>query len=140
MVIVPKLGGVIVIENGLYKKVEHSDRRMDKLTKYRQIIETILTQYYTLTLAKNTNEISDRLAFDQQHDHYLCFRFGWQDKKKIQHIIIYLSIKNGKIWVEEDATDLCIVDDLLAAGIDQNDIVLGFHPPSKRALTEFATA
>ncbi|MBW4442091.1 MAG: XisI protein [Plectolyngbya sp. WJT66-NPBG17] len=32
------------------------------------------------------------------------------------------------------------MDDLLAAGIPETDIVLGFHPPSKRALTEFSHA
>nr|WP_269321998.1 element excision factor XisI family protein [Planktothrix serta] len=64
----------------------------------------------------------------------------WDDKKLVQHIIIYLCIKNGNIWVEEDVTNLCVVDDLLSAGIPKNDIVLGFHHPSKRALTEFATA
>jgi len=52
---------------------------------------------------------------------------------------MYLRIKDGKIWVEEDWTDLCVVDDLLAAGISKSDIVLGFHHPSKRPLTEFAT-
>ena len=52
---------------------------------------------------------------------------------------MYLRIKEGKIWVEEDWTDLCVVDDLLAAGISKGDIVLGFHHPSKRPLTEFAT-
>ena len=53
--------------------------------------------------------------------------------------IVYLCIKNGKVWVEEDVTNLCVVDDLLSAGIPKNNIVLGFHHPSKRALTEFAT-
>lgn len=42
---------------------------------------------------------------------------------------MYFCIKNGKIWVEEDATDLCVVDDLLAAGILKSDIILGFHHP-----------
>ncbi|WP_277884337.1 element excision factor XisI family protein [Nostoc parmelioides] len=51
-----------------------------------------------------------------------------------------MQIQNGKIWVEEDSTDLGIVDDLLAAGIPKTDIILGFHHPSKRALTEFAIA
>ncbi|WP_319592610.1 element excision factor XisI family protein [Zarconia navalis] len=49
-----------------------------------------------------------------------------------------LCIKNGKVWVEQDSTDLCVVDDLLAAGIPASDIVLGFHHPNKRKLTEFA--
>ncbi len=56
------------------------------------------------------------------------------------YITMYLRIKNGKIWVEEDWTDLGVVDDLLAAEIPQSDIVLEFHHPSKRPFTEFATA
>jgi XisI protein len=58
----------------------------------------------------------------------------------IPPLIMYLCIKNDKILVEEDATNLCLVDDLLSAGISQSDIVLGFHHPHKRNLTEFATA
>lgn len=117
---------------------------MDKLESYRNAIKKILNQYYEMTLQPthvfNDVEVSDRLAFDEIRDQYLWFRFGWDDKKQVQHIIIYLCIKNGKVWVEEDATNLCVVDDLLAAGISKNDIVLGFHHPSKRTLTEFATA
>jgi hypothetical protein len=116
---------------------------MDKLEHYRQTIERLLTDYHHLanenTLAERA-EVSDRLALDRKHDQYIWFRFGWSDHQKVQHIIMYLCIKNGKIWVEEDATNLCVVDDLLAAEIPENDIVLGFHPPQKRAFTEFAIA
>lgn len=117
---------------------------MDKLEQYRNAIKKILTEYYETTntqVIKDAGvEVSDRLAFDEKRDQYLWFRFGWDDKKQIQYIIIYLCIKNGKVWVEQDATNLCVVDDLLSAGIPQADIVLGFHHPSKRGLTEFATA
>lgn len=117
---------------------------MDKLEKYRSIIKKILTEYYDMNKNEMTEnrkiEVSDRLAFDEERDQYIWFRFGWDNKKQIQHIIMYLCIKNGKIWVEQDATNLCVVDDLLSVGIPQNDIVLGFHHPSKRGFTEFATA
>ncbi|QOV21979.1 XisI protein [Anabaenopsis elenkinii] len=116
---------------------------MDKLEKYREAIQKVLTEYYEMTKNQDREnreiEASDRLAFDEARDQYLWFRFGWDDKKLVQHIIMYLCIKNDKIWVEEDATNLCVVDDLLSAGIPQSDIVLGFHHPSKRGLTEFAT-
>jgi XisI protein len=56
-------------------------------------------------------------------------------KKRICHITMYLRIKDGKIWVEEDWTDLCVVDDLLAPGILKSDIVLRFHAPYKRKFT-----
>ena len=61
-------------------------------------------------------------------------------KKRIQHISMYLKIKDQKIWVEEDNTDLGLVDALLAADIPKSDIILGFQHPSKRTLTEFAVA
>lgn len=117
---------------------------MDQLTHYRSSIQTILNRYYRMTISQSASlegsEVSDRLAFDPERDQYLWFRFGWDDKKRVQQIIMYICIKNGKIWVEEDSTNLCVVDDLLAAEIPQTDIVLGFHHPSKRALTEFSHA
>ncbi len=117
---------------------------MNELEECRSLIKNVLIKYYEMINIQDTSnrnfEASDRLAFDETRDQYLWFRFGWDDKKQIQHIIMYLCIKNGKIWVEADATNLCVVDDLLSAGIPQSDIVLGFHHPSKRGLTEFATA
>ncbi|AFY89307.1 MAG: hypothetical protein CLLPBCKN_000389 [Chroococcidiopsis cubana SAG 39.79] len=117
---------------------------MNELEKYRSAIKVILTEYYEIANIQVTEnrevEASDRLAFDETRDQYLWFRFGWEGKKQIKYIIMYLCIKNGKIWVETDATNFCVVDDLLSAGIPQSDIVLGFHHPSKRELTEFAIA
>ncbi|GAC1484331.1 MAG: hypothetical protein NVS2B14_21930 [Chamaesiphon sp.] len=116
---------------------------MDKLEQYRNVIKKILSQYYKMTVSQSLvpddSEVTDRLALDEQQDQYLWFRFGWDGKNLVEHIIIYISIKNGKAWVESDTTNLCVVDDLLSAGIPQTDIVLGFHHPSKRAFTEFAT-
>ncbi|MBW4478579.1 MAG: XisI protein [Tolypothrix brevis GSE-NOS-MK-07-07A] len=135
-------------------KLESQKLDSEKLEQYRSIIKKILTEYYQMTAAQSNKSTetearespqesldSDyRIAFDDEHSQYLWFRFGWKEKQRIQHIIMYLCIKNSKVWVEEDATDLCVVDDLLAAGIPQTDIVLGFHHPSKRELTEFAIA
>ena len=117
---------------------------MGDLEQYRRIIKQVLEQYYEMKVNRVKTheefEASDRLALDEIRDEYLWFRFGWEDKKLVRHIIIYLTIKDSKVWVEQDLTNFCIVDDLLAAGIPQTDIVLGFHHPSKRPLTKFATA
>lgn len=113
---------------------------MDKLEYYRTTIEEILTGYYEMAIAGDScfDTGYDRLAFDRQRDQYLWFRSGWEDNRRIQNITIYIRIHNDKIWVEEDSTNLCVVDDLLEAGIPKIDLVLGFHHPSKRTLTEFA--
>ncbi|MEA5479080.1 XisI protein [Pseudanabaena galeata UHCC 0370] len=113
---------------------------MDKLTYYRHTIQTLLSYYYNLNQHQNPeNPICDRLALDPERDQYLWLRIGWDGKKRVQHIILYLQIQNGKIWIEEDSTNFCIVDDLLNADIPKQDIILGFQHPSKRHLTEFAT-
>jgi XisI protein len=117
---------------------------MDTLIQYRNTVQKNLKKYYELSNSQPTNTteatISDRLILDEQRDQYLWLRCGWDGKRRVQHIILYLQIQNGKIWVEEDSTNLAIVDDLLAAGIPKTDIILGFHHPSKRAMTEFAIA
>ncbi|QLE55104.1 XisI protein [Nostoc sp. TCL26-01] len=131
---------------------------MDTLTQYRYIVQETIKKYYDLANSQPANtkqtkisdgipssvtdgvlpNVSDRLILDDQRDQYLWLRCGWDSKRRVQHIILYLQIQNGKIWVEEDNTNLEIVDALLAAGIPKTDIILGFHHPSKRALTEFA--
>lgn len=113
---------------------------MDKLEGYRKIIKEILTNYHQLSRTSAQSDIEDLLTFDEQQDNYLWLRSGWDGTKRVSTIIIFLRIKNGKVWVEEDWTDLCIVDDLLEAGVPKSDIVLGFHPPNKRKLTDFAIA
>ncbi|OUL29923.1 XisI protein [Nostoc sp. 106C] len=117
---------------------------MDTLSHYRSIIQETIKKYYDLANSQPANttsdgvppSVADRLILDEKHDQYLWLRCGWDGKRRVQHIILYFQIQNGKIWVEEDNTDLGIVDDLLAADISKTDIMLGFHHPSKRALAE----
>ena len=53
---------------------------MDKLESYRSVIQKLLTKYYKMVNTQVTEnkkvEASDRLAFDQERDQYLWFRFG----------------------------------------------------------------
>jgi len=45
-----------------------------------------------------------------------------------------------KIWIEEDMTEDGIATYFLEQGVPREDIVLAFHPPFMRPLTEFAVA
>ena len=113
---------------------------MHKLESYRKIIKEVLTRYHQLSNADTQPNIEDLLAFDEKQDNYFWFRSGWDGNKRVSTIIIFLRLKNDKIWVEEDWTDLCVVDYLLEAGVPKTDIVLASHPPSKRKFTKFAIA
>lgn len=113
---------------------------MEKLTFYRDAIEKILTEYRDRVSSAGVEEVENCLSFDEVRDHYFWFRVGWEGKRRVSQIAVYIRLKNGKIWIEEDWTERGIATDLLEAGISPEEIVLGFHHPSKRFLTEFATA
>jgi hypothetical protein len=71
---------------------------------------------------------------------FLLNRLGWHEGTRVDNIVIYARIKDSKVWIEEDNTDLCFADALLRDGIPREDIVLAFQPPESRHMTEFAVA
>ena len=113
---------------------------MDKLANYRQIIQKILTEYQQWAAGANQPGVKQCVSFDQERDRYFWFHVGWDGKHRDFGVTVYLRIEQGKIWIEEDWTKQGIADQLLEAGVSPEDIVLGFQHPSKRPLTEFATA
>jgi hypothetical protein len=111
---------------------------MDKLAHYREVIKQTLSSYAELIERQPTQGVDTELLFDEEHDHYMLLSVGWLNRKRIRGTTVYLRLKQGKVWVEEDWLEDGIVKDLLAAGIPQQDIVLGFQHPDMRPLTEFA--
>jgi hypothetical protein len=51
---------------------------------------------------------------------------------------MHIDIKNGKIWIQHDGTEVGIATILLEEGVPKDDIVLAFHSPDMREFTEFA--
>lgn len=113
---------------------------MDKKTKYADIVRaTILkSPYYTHGLTGP--EVETEFICDDVKGQYLLLDIGWRDGKRDFNPIIYVRIKNDKIWMEEDWTEDGITDDLMRAGVPKEDIVLAFHSPEKRPYTDFAVA
>ena len=76
--------------------------------------------------------------FDDQRSQYLWFNIAWKNDRRIQAISVYIRIKNEKIYIEEDWTQEGIANELLKENVPKEDIVLAFHDPETRKLTEFA--
>ena len=51
----------------------------------------------------------------------------------------HVQIIAGKIWIQRDGIEDGITEELVAAGVPQSDIVLGFQPPEVRPYTAYAT-
>jgi hypothetical protein len=54
--------------------------------------------------------------------------------------VLHIDIIDGKIWIQHDGTTDGAAETLVAAGVPQEAIVLGFQPPERRKLTAFAPA
>ncbi len=113
---------------------------MDKLNKYRQIIKSILAEYDHLANRSARKKYQTCLIFDEVHDHYLWKSIDWVNQKRINNTHVHVRIKNEKVYIEEDWTEDGIANELLTEGIPKSDIVLAFHDPETRYLTEFAVA
>ena len=84
-------------------------------------------------------ELEDQVIADLERNHFQLLRIGWVDDDRILQILIQIDIKpDGKIWLQENQTELRLDDELLKKGVPASDIVLGMQPPSYRQFTEFA--
>ena len=113
---------------------------MDKLVNYREIIQKILTDYDNLANRSSKKKYETCLIFDETHNHYLWMSVDWVNQKRINNTHVHIRIKNEKIYIEEDWTEEGIATELLREGVLKEDIVLAFHDPETRKLTEFAVA
>ncbi|MBD2612837.1 MAG: XisI protein [Nostoc sp. GBBB01] len=102
---------------------------------YRELVQTIL-KGHSIHHSNDNTEV--QLIFDTQRDHYQVIHLGWEELRRVYGCIIHVDIKDGKIWIQRDGTEMGIANELVTAGVPKQDIVLGFHAPYKRKFTEFA--
>lgn len=114
---------------------------MDKLAYYKTVTKEMLEEYLARHEAsRHDTDVQTLLITDDEHGHYMILKCGWHGKDRVQHILIYIRLVGGKIWVEEDWTDYEVVERLLESGIPQEDVVLAFHHPLLRPHAEFAAS
>jgi hypothetical protein len=107
---------------------------MDTLN-YSEVVQTILKGHVGNHLNSKTEV---HLIFDTERDRYQLLHIGWEDLSRVFGCIIYVEIKDGKIWIERDGTEIGVGNELVEVGVPKQDIVLAFHAPYKRKFTEFA--
>lgn len=109
---------------------------MDKVTRYQNLIKQHLTQWADFMKSQPRPGEEIILAFDDHHQHYILMKSRWLDGGnggRSQHIPLRVSIKNEKIWIEDDHTEDGIATFFLDNDVSAEDIVLGFQPPVMRS-------
>jgi hypothetical protein len=112
----------------------------NKLTRYRALIKRLLGSLAEPSHRRPDPDVDMVCAFDEERDQYLLMSVGWQGNRRQRGTHVYIRLKGGKVWIEDDWTDARVAERLVEAGVPEEDIVLGFHAPSMRRLTEFAVA
>ncbi|BAY09487.1 XisI protein [Calothrix sp. NIES-2098] len=111
---------------------------MARIEQYRQSIEKLLKSH--ADCETSNLDIESQLIVDTEHDHYQLLEVGWDGMKRVYNCVMHLDIKNGKIWIQRNMTDVDIAQELVEMGIAKEDIVLGLHPPYKRPYTGYGVA
>jgi len=111
---------------------------MDQLDQYRTCIQTLLEQHSQFKT--QTEGIENELFFDTTRDHYQLMRVGWNGLSRVYHTVLHFDIKDGKIWLQQNTTDIDVGQELIDMGIPKEAIVLGLHPAYKRPYTGYGVA
>ena len=111
---------------------------MAKVETYRNYIQEVIKRHGSYQPVYG--DVETQLIFDTERDHYQLVHAGWHNNRRMYGCIIHIDIKDEKIWIQHDGTEVGTANELVELGVPKEDIVLAFHAPSKRPYTGFAVS
>jgi len=110
---------------------------MDKIVQYQEIIVKFLEELAARPYA-NAPGIERQVVTDSAHHHYQLINIGWHKGRFIYSPLLHFDIRDEKVWVQQNGTELEIADELILRGVLAKDVVLGFIPEPERVLMKYA--
>jgi hypothetical protein len=107
---------------------------MEKVKKYQKIILQVLEVYANIK-SPFMPEVENLIIADTKNHHYQLVRMGWYKDRHVHYTVFHFDILEGKIWIQENRTDVKIDEELIEAGIAREDIFSGMMHPEMRRLT-----
>jgi hypothetical protein len=111
---------------------------MAEVNDYATIINRVIEHY--AQFKPSAGDVEVEVVVDRDRGHYELIHNGWANGYRIHGAVIHIDIRGDKVWIQHDGTEDGVVNDLLAAGIPQDKIVLAFRSPELRKYTNFAVA
>ncbi len=111
---------------------------MEKLTKDRNYVKNIITEYSQYK--PSYGDIEVQVVFDEERDHYQLLNVGWHGNRRVRGCVLQIDIKDKKIWIQHDGTEIGIANELLDLGVPKSDIILAFLAAYKRQYSGFAVS
>lgn len=110
---------------------------MATLEHLRSAVIQVLEELYHYNTYRQEKDIFSEMILDKERDHYLLLDVGWKGKQYIYDPFIHIDIKDGKIWLQRNFTDVDLGEKLTAMGVKKEDIILGLHSPFMRQFSDY---
>ncbi len=109
------------------------------LNTYENILISTLREYAEM-FNQQRDGMEAKVLIDKENKHYQLLNYGFSRGVHECYIIFHFEIKNNKIWVQENRTDILIANELCEKGVAKSHIVLGLQEPELRAFSGYAVA
>jgi XisI protein len=109
-----------------------------KVKKYQRLIINFLTEQASYRVANV--QLENQLVIDKVNHHYQLLRIGFRDNCFVHACPFHFDIKNGKIWIQRNRTDVEVGEVFKSLGVPASDIVIGFLTEEYRAMSGYAVA
>lgn len=110
---------------------------MEKIAKYKSIVQEEL-EYRQSIKIYNGPRLQRHLIVNESQTEFILLNVGWFNKRYLSGVVFHIEIKDDKVWVHKDNTDVDIAEVLARQGIPKKDIVLAFLPSYTKGMTEYA--
>ena len=100
---------------------------MDTRTTYREIVKAVISRYARLRPSHGAIRLDT--VFDEQQDHYALMQSGWDRGVRVRGNLIYVTLRDDKVYIEYDGIERGISEELIKRGIPKEKIVLAFLAP-----------
>lgn len=99
---------------------------MDRIEKYRQILQQIVKRHAQFQPANGN--IQTHAVCDIVNDDYMVVDSGWNEKgRRIYDVVLHFRLQDDIVYVERDNTDAEVTRELLAAGIERENVTLAYN-------------
>lgn len=110
---------------------------MEKIKKYQKAVLEVLN-YYASIKSPFMPDVENKVITDTKNHHYQLQRIGWYQDRHVHYTVFHFEIRNNKVWVHENRTDVNIDEELIDAGISPKDIMSGLDHPGLEVTTQSA--
>jgi hypothetical protein len=112
--------------------------QLQTIDQWRESIEQILRHYADIPY--RYGDIFTYVIVSHDRNHYLLMHEGWENNRRVHGTIVHAEIRSDKIWIHYDGLEESITEELVAAGVPKDHIILAFHPPHLRPHTGYGSA